>query len=308
MCVNNTSKLFIEEIARIFDECCLRLVKRQNNNRAHKPQRLNNWFTPYLNSIRIMLLMFKDRSHNSNEYKEMYIRIRKICRSEISLGKCRVNDNYILKSRNSCKAAWEVIKSEINRPTTQLAIPIAPDILNSHFNFSLQQDLSPLNAMLDAKTLLGSNKYVVHKFCWATVTENDVSKAIGKLSSSRAEDFYGLSNYVIKNISSDLLPSLTTLINHILQQGIFPDCLKIAVTIPIFKKGDKSNPSNYHPISLIPIISKIIEDCVHQQMNHYFERNNLLSISQYGFRSKLSTVKAVENIVSDIYMMALKIN
>lgn len=86
-----------------------------------------------------------------------------------------------------------------------------------------------------------------------------------------------------------------------LQKGTFPDCLKIAVTSPIFKKGDKLNPGNYRPILLILIVSKIIEYHVHQQMNLYFERNNLISNTQYGFRSKLSTVKAVENIVSDIY-------
>lgn len=92
-------------------------------------------------------------------------------RSEISLAKQRANDNYILNSRNSCKAAWEVIRSELNRPTTQPAIPIAPDILNSHFvNFSLQQDSSPPKTMHDARTLLGLNKNVIHKFCWATVT------------------------------------------------------------------------------------------------------------------------------------------
>ena len=56
-----------------------------------------------------------------------------------------------------------------------------------------------------------------------------------------------------------------------LTTGIFPDKLKIAKVIPLFKKGDKSIFSNYRPISLLPSISKLFEKVIYQQLYKYFE-------------------------------------
>ena len=68
-----------------------------------------------------------------------------------------------------------------------------------------------------------------------------------------------------------------------------PDSGKIAQVTPILKGdgGDESDFDNYRGISILPIISKCIEHCVHLQTNDYFESNNLLSDNQFGFRKKL---------------------
>ena len=68
--------------------------------------------------------------------------------------------------------------------------------------------------------------------------------------------------------------------------GIFPDALKVANIIPIFKKSDSSLLVNYRPISLLPTISKIFERIIHDQMYEYFNNFNLLAEQQYGFRKK----------------------
>ena len=69
----------------------------------------------------------------------------------------------------------------------------------------------------------------------------------------------------------------------------FPDDWKKAKVTPIFKSGDKSNVSNYRPISVLPIISKIIERTVHNQLYAYLCSRNILSDSQSGFRPSHST-------------------
>ena len=56
-------------------------------------------------------------------------------------------------------------------------------------------------------------------------------------------------------------------------KGIFPDKLKMARVVPIFKKGDKSIPGNYRPISILPIISKLFEKLVNNRIVNFLERN-----------------------------------
>jgi hypothetical protein len=137
-------------------------------------------------------------------------------------------------------------------------------------------------------------------FKWQHIESDDLVKIIQKLSNSKTEDIYGMSNYIVKKVCLSLSLPLTFLINKMFIEGVYPHCLKISVTVPIHKKGDMQCISNYRPISLVPLISKIIETVIKNQLEEFLETNNLLSGSQYGFRRGLSTIKAVENIVSYI--------
>ena len=74
---------------------------------------------------------------------------------------------------------------------------------------------------------------------------------------------------------------------------MFLDCLKISKVFPLHKSGDKSIPSNFWPISLLPTIAKIFEKWLQRRIISFFVKFNLLSSSQFGFRAKRSTVDAV---------------
>ena len=84
-----------------------------------------------------------------------------------------------------------------------------------------------------------------------------------------------------KTFESDFLPSLST--------GIFPDKLKIAKVIPLYKKDDNKSFGNYRPISLLSSIFKIFERVAYNQLYTYLTSNDLLYESQYGFRKHHST-------------------
>lgn len=84
-------------------------------------------------------------------------------------------------------------------------------------------------------------------------------------------------------------------------EGIFPNCLKTSIVVPIHKKGDPKDPKNYRPIALVPIFSKIIEKIMLKQLVSYFETNNLICENQFGFRSGRSTTDALIKIVEQIY-------
>ena len=85
-----------------------------------------------------------------------------------------------------------------------------------------------------------------------------------------------------------------------LNTGTFPDKLKIAKVIPIFRKGDPSLFENYRPISLLPAISKVLEKIIALQLSSYFEDNKRLFDNQYGFRPKHSTEHAALELIDRI--------
>ena len=80
-----------------------------------------------------------------------------------------------------------------------------------------------------------------------------------------------------------------------------PTAWKHGIIVPIHKNRDVNNVSNYRPISILPILSKILEKTVSNQLTYYLESNQLLSNTQHGFRPRLSTETALATITDDIY-------
>ena len=108
----------------------------------------------------------------------------------------------------------------------------------------------------------------------------------------------------MKDISDIIATPLTLLINQSLQSGIFPDKLKIAKVVPIFKAGKYNIDSyvhNYRPISLMSCFSKIFERVVYNQLYNHLQLNKLLYDSQYGFRKSHSTELAALELIDSIY-------
>ena len=87
----------------------------------------------------------------------------------------------------------------------------------------------------------------------------------------------------------EVSPCLTLIINQVLSTGQFPKNLKTAKVIPIHKTGEKSLMKNYRPISILPVVSKIIENVMHTQLTDYFTLNKLFTSQQYGYRENRST-------------------
>ena len=107
---------------------------------------------------------------------------------------------------------------------------------------------------------------------------------INKLKPSHSCGCDKISSNILKIIAKEVSPCIT-----LLSTGIFPSKLKTAKVIPVYKKNDKTLLKNYRPISVLPVVSKIIENVMHNQMMDYFTSNELFSSQQYGFRPIRST-------------------
>ena len=109
----------------------------------------------------------------------------------------------------------------------------------------------------------------------------------------------------MKHISTIVAPVLCHLINLSISSSVFPDYLKIARIVPLPKGSDVLNLTNYRPISILHIFSKILEMHIHKQLYSYVEENDTLSDNQYGFRHGRSTSQAISRHTEYIYDLSL---
>ena len=114
----------------------------------------------------------------------------------------------------------------------------------------------------------------------------------------------GIHPKIIKVGAEELAPTLTMLINNCFDKGLFPDVLKVAKVIPIFKNGEECDPANYRPISILPILSKIVERLIYNRMLEHLNINSIITDKQFGFIKGLSTesaiIKMLNNLISDL--------
>ena len=115
------------------------------------------------------------------------------------------------------------------------------------------------------------------------ITTEQACSFINKLDPSKAIGLDGLGPRILKLASSCLAPSISDLINKSIAIGCFPTPLKNAKILPIHKGGSKSDRSNYRPISILPIVSKIFEKHVNKHLMGYLNKYKLLYEIQSGF-------------------------
>ena len=91
------------------------------------------------------------------------------------------------------------------------------------------------------------------------------------------------------------------LFNLSLKTGYFPESFKTAKIILIYKSDDKHNFTNYHPISLLTSLSKLLEKIVAKQLNGYLYKYKILYKNQYGFRSNHSTTHPMVQLLDKLF-------
>ena len=129
---------------------------------------------------------------------------------------------------------------------------------------------------------------------------NEISVLLNRMKPKKSAGNDDLNACILKKVSVNILEPITAIINKSLESGLVPDCFKIAKVIPIHKGKAKDDFSNYRPISLLPVMSKLLERVVHKRLYHFMELSNVFSPVQFGFRPRHSTTHAVTRLVTDI--------
>nr|CAI5822017.1 unnamed protein product [Callosobruchus analis] len=225
-------------------------------------------------------------------------RYRKKYKQAIKDTKIKAHDKLIQTSTNPPKTMWKIINSFRGKRGENTNINITPDDFNKYFanvaSNIIRTIPSPDRHPLD---YLQGFSPPANCFNFEDVTYIEIRDIIDNLKNKQSCDIYGLNVNLIKALKDCIIFPLTKMIN---QQNVFPNILKTAIVTPIFKKGDASLPENYRPISLLPIISKIIEKCMAIRIVSFFENEGLFSHCQFGFRKDKSTSLGIINLVSHI--------
>ena len=128
----------------------------------------------------------------------------------------------------------------------------------------------------------------------------EFEKACKTLKGNKVIGCDGLSSNIIMDVYDSIKVILFKIFKESLEEAAFPEKLKIAKLIPVFKKGDEENVENYRPISIFPVFSKVLERIMHNPLYEYFMNNNLFHENQFGFQINNSTGHAILQSTRDI--------
>ena len=170
------------------------------------------------------------------------------------------------------------------------------EMLNSFFHKCFNHSMPPLQ-FADLDELDPVNEYLHTEDILCTVEE--VEQHLRTLDTSKANGPDGISAKMLKETATSIAPSVTKLFNLSLKSGCFPTLWKLSHVVPIPKSNDYTNPSNYRPISLLSILSKVLERHIHTVLTEHLSQHHLLSEMQWGFQTKKSTTLALLSVTHD---------
>ena len=258
----------------------------------HKPPKLS----PVVTQVRETLNLMR-RMHDSRGDQESYQMIKSYEKFYIKLVEeehRKMNTRKILNAQDKSKVIWQTIHQE-TRPRKPTHHPESPSSEEFSQFFS---NITHTTTNIYEETL---SHTVCHKTLFLRPTDHvEIENVTLALKSKCGEDVYGISTKLLKQIITHISIPLATIFNNAMTKGIFPEKLKIARITPIFKKGDKSECQNYRPISVLPTISKILEELILSRLLDHFQQNNLFSKEQYAYQPGRGTEDAIKKLVETV--------
>ena len=201
------------------------------------------------------------------------------------LNKKKIKHNKIssLEVKSSLTTNQQEIVEEFNDFFSKVGPKLAKNIDNSAHNFNEYLGSPQPQSILISKTNV-----------------NEISGIINKLKNDKSPGYDSYNAKFLKLCSPVISPVLCDIFNKMVKSGIYPDDLKVAKVVPIYKSGDTTKCTNYRPISVLSIINNIFEKILYKRLYDYLEKFEILYQNQYGFRRGHSTMHALVELVGNI--------
>ena len=244
-----------------------------------------------------------------DDHYEVYERVKLEVNSKIQSAKQTHKSKLIKKLedlKNSPKGFWSVAK-QVYGNKTRSSIPTLSDqgkqyctaeekanLLAEYFASQSQRPNLPPGHTLPPRE---EKSYLTD----IIITVEETMGVIRKLQMDKAPGPDDISNRLLKLTGRSLAPSLTMLLNKMLQTSSFPRIWKQANVTPIYKKGDAQDKKNYRPVSLLSSVGKIFERLIFNKIYTVLESRGLLTWRNSGYRKKDSTANQLIYIVNNIY-------
>jgi hypothetical protein len=299
--VNTAMNSFHNEFCELYYKCFpLITVKRKYSN--NKP-----WLTEGLKqSIKRKNILYKRflkyrNSETENDYKLYRNKVQHLLR----VAERKHYHDIISYNKNNLKKTWSVMKSIINkkqitkRPEFFLynnrKITNKSDIANRFNDYFVNIGSSLARKIPDCnKSAMSFLSETYNKILFLNpVSRNELIITIKQLKVNSASGWDDIPAKVLQVNHLNLLDPLLHIVNLSLNQGIFPDLLKIAKVIPLYKGNELCHFTNYRPISILNAFSKIFERVFYNRLYDFLIKENILYDKQFGFRKQFSTEMAL---------------
>ncbi len=139
-------------------------------------------------------------------------------------------------------------------------------------------------------------------FGFGEIDKNEIMKIIKDLKPSNSASSDGLTTRIIKAAGPSIYQPLLHVINQSLISSSFATIWKLGYVTPLYKEGDRSDPSNYRHITILPAVGKLCERVAHSQLYGYCQDHNIISEGQSGFRKRHSTTSCLLGFLDNIFV------
>ena len=280
-----------------------------------KFKRINKpWFSNEIRKLSIKKCrMYKMYVKNPSEYrKNAYKQIRNKVTNMIILAKKQYYTNRLNNSKGQMKKTWDVINHAMGRNCKK---SVCKQIMHNdelitdtssiceNFNdyfvnigYNLNRSFDHLQNMTFTNQIPKNNQTASFK----PITCSEIITIVDNFKSNTSAGFDDINVKVVKRVIPFIVKPLCAIFNQCISQGKFPNKMKIAKVIPVFKGGAPDVMSNYRPISVLPIFSKILEKCIYNRLYSFISKCNIINNNQYGFRAGHSTSSALVNFVQKV--------
>ena len=257
----------------------------------------------------------KARKLNCNEYWASYRYYRNSVTNKIRKAKAVYSRKLIEENKHDQKAFWKTVKKILPGETKNITSGIMIDdrlstdkyqianAFNKYFigvvtklRGSLGFALTFVNNL--SASLPAQKRFPQLKF--DKVSEHFILTQLRSLKSGKAVGLDNISPRLLKDAAVIITNPLTQIINASLSQASIPADWKAARVIPLYKAGKANQVGNYRPISVLPVISKLVERAVQVQLGKHLSDHNILSPFQCGFRKAHSTETAAISLTDTI--------
>ena len=252
------------------------------------------------------------RKYHNIVSKTKYKNYSKVLKSTLRNAEKLYYSSNLCNCANNLRQTWKERNSIIkatNEPLYQREFSVNNCLVNNpvsivnHFNKYFTTIGSNLASTIPSSTstiydFLG---HPISPSIYLTPTDNnEIANIIKNLKHSSSTGPDGIPAPVIKAAAPFITTQLTDIINVSLKTGIFPTKLKYAKVSPIYKSGDHNSFSNYRPISVLNIFSKFFEKVINTRLVTFFNKHNIITDSQFGFRSGYSTYMPLVSLIDKI--------
>uniref|UniRef100_A0A1Y1KNM0 Reverse transcriptase domain-containing protein n=1 Tax=Photinus pyralis TaxID=7054 RepID=A0A1Y1KNM0_PHOPY len=300
--VETAFNIFSKIVSHHFNNVFPYLYKNKNGNVP------KGWVNEDVRTSSANLKSFYMLQSKYPELKPQYIEMKRKHMTLIKHVRRAYVQNTILNSDNMVKSAWSVIKGKHGSQTRNLKLKKGSvyienphdvaESFNNHFKTIPNETIAKITKHTNKTIKLNHNPKSLYltPFC-----EPEMITLINKkIKNKRSAGPDELPCSLIKFVSKVIAKPITHIVNLSFATGEFPVALKLAKVIPVFKSGSAEDASNYRPIAITSVFSKILEYCYLDRLESFLKKCNVLSRNQFGFRPNTSTADAVQFFLDKI--------